>query len=69
MITTDKNREDNLRRKLSQRGYTLHKDRAKIRNIDHQGGYMIINLYRQVLVAGQRHDLNLDDVERFVDEH
>ena len=61
--------EYNLRYKLSQRGFTLHKDGAQIRNIDHQGGYMIINLYRNVLVAGQRHDLNLDDVERFVDEH
>ena len=69
MSIADKNREDNLRHKLSQRGFTPHKGGAQIRKIDHQGGYMIINLYRNVLVAGQRHDLNLDDVERFVDEH
>jgi hypothetical protein len=69
MSIADKNREDNLRHKLSQRGFLLHKDGAQIRNIDHQDGYMVINLYRNVFVAGQRHDLNLDDVERFVDEH
>jgi len=46
----------------------LRKDRARSWNVDHQGGYMIVDLYSNSLVAGQRFDLGLDDVEWWLAE-
>ncbi|MBW1953846.1 MAG: hypothetical protein JRI66_12335 [Deltaproteobacteria bacterium] len=64
----DLRRENRLRKKLARLGYALRKDRARIRTWDHQGGYMIVDPYRNMVVAGDRFDWNLDDVAAFIEE-
>jgi len=35
-------------------------------NADHLGGFMIVDANRNLVAAGSRFDLELDDVEEFV---
>lgn len=58
-----KRREDRLRRLADREGFTLHKSRARTWTINNQCGYMIVDKWRNVIVAGERFDLDLDDVE------
>ncbi len=60
---TEKAREDRVRGRLRLQGHVLHKDRARNRSVDRQGGYMIVEASRNVIIAGERFDLTLDDVE------
>ncbi len=66
--TIDRRREARLRQKAKSQGFALCKDRARTWNIDHQGGYMIVNVYDNTVAAGGRYDLTLEDVERFLAE-
>lgn len=66
MTTAEKNREQRLRRALYKAGYTLHKSRQGI-SLDNYGGYMIVNYYINGVVAGRRFDMDLDDVQEFLD--
>jgi len=59
-------REDKARRQLAKQGYTLKKSRAQTYTVDNQGGYMI--LQDGVIQAGERFDMTLEDVEKFVAE-
>lgn len=59
--TVYKNKEQQLRRALRKEGYSLCKSRKAV-SIDNLGGYMIVNSYRNVVVAGSRYELSLDDV-------
>jgi len=77
MCNPEKNRENNARRKLSRRGYLLRKSRTGsvitvngVSNIlaDDQGGYMIVDARMNTIAAGERFDLSLEDVERFIAE-
>lgn len=63
---TDRPREDLARRWAHRYGYVLLKDRARNRTADHQGGFMIVEPERNVVVAGKRFDLDLDVVEAFI---
>ena len=40
--------------------------RARNLTLDNQGGYMILDPHTNTIVAGERYDLSLDDVERQV---
>ena len=66
MHINNKTRENRLRRQLSRLGYTLHKSRIRNTNLDNFGGYMIVDSYYNAIVAGERFDLDIDDVENFV---
>lgn len=59
-------RENRMRRVLKRMGYRLAKSRRRDpRSIDY-GGYMIIDLEHNFVIAGsQNFDLTLDDVEAF----
>lgn len=59
--TVYKNKEQQLHRALRKEGYSLRKSRKAV-SIDNLGGYMIVNSYRNVVVAGSRYELSLDDV-------
>lgn len=62
-----KSRENRLRRQLWKHfGCQLRKSRASF-SIDNLGGYSII--YQGALVAGERFELDLDDVEQFIRDH
>lgn len=64
-------RESRLRRRLSrlgELGYLLRKDRARSITLDHQGGYQIVDPYRNWVVLGSRYELDIDDVEAWLAE-
>lgn len=59
-------RENKARRKLAKEGYSLHKSRARL-SIDNLGGYMISNDNDNTIVAGEKYDLSIEDVEKFIE--
>ena len=62
-----KTKENRIRRALAKRGYLLRKSRAE-ESIDNFGGYMIVDANYNAVIAGERFNLSLDDVEQFVGE-
>jgi hypothetical protein len=66
---SDQSREARVRRalrKIGWFGYALRKDRARSWNLDHQGGYMLVDLEHNFIVGGERYDWTLDDVEAWL---
>ena len=59
-------REAAVRRALRREGQALRKSRARNLTLDDEGGYMIVDADRNFIVAGEKCDLTLDDVERWV---
>lgn len=57
--------ESRLRRKLASQGYSLRKSRVKGVNADNLGGFMITDSSHNAIVAGERFNLTLEDVESF----
>ena len=68
MDNNEKNRERRLRRALEKQGYYLVKSRVRTWHENDFGMYMIADRHNNICVAGERFDLSLDDVERFVNE-
>lgn len=64
---TQKALEQRLRRELMKAGYTMHKSRRCL-SPDNMGGYMIVNLYGNYIVAGSRFDLSLEEVQGWINE-
>ena len=62
---SEKSQERRLRELASQLGYELKKDRPEGRDMNHQGGYMVVNS-QNIAEAGENFALTLDDVERFL---
>lgn len=67
-MNRNKTRENRLRRRLAHEGYALRKSRDRSPHVDNLGGYMIVDAGRNFIVAGQRYDLDLDDVEEWLVE-
>ena len=67
MSTFEKNREQRLRRALYKAGYALHKSRSRNYHLDDLCGYMIVLMSVNGVVAGSRYELDLDDVQHFLD--
>lgn len=63
----EKNREGRARGRLKTQGFILKKSRTRNPKFNDAGGYMIVNL-NNVVEAGEKFDLSLDDVERFINE-
>ncbi len=73
-----KSREDRARRELRKQGFRLKKSRTngfvyrngvyQGQNADDHGGYTIIEASTNLIVAGERFDLSLEDVERWAKE-
>ena len=61
----EKSQERRLRQLAKQLGYELEKDRPEGRDMEHQGGYKVVNA-DGVAQAGEHFELTLDDVERFL---
>jgi len=64
----DQAREARVRRNATRQGYALRKDRARSWNLDHFGGWMIIDANDNWIAAGERFDLTLEDVEAWLAE-
>lgn len=64
----EKSRENKLRRQLYDQGYLLRKSRRQNGLYYDEGGYMIVDAAINGVVRGSRCELDLDDVEAFVNE-
>lgn len=63
----EKSRENKLRRQLRKQGYLLQKKIEK--NNPHQSGcYRIVNMYTNFIETSEKYDMDIEDVERFVNE-
>jgi hypothetical protein len=65
----DKVRENRLRRQAKRLGLWLKKSRARQIHLDNHGEYMLLDLESNFIVAGSRFDLELDDVQAWLDEY
>ena len=67
-IADEARQEARLRRQLSAQGFALRKSRVRPenRNLNNQGAYMIVDAMRNIIVAGERFDLGLEEVKEFV---
>ena len=59
--------ESKLRRELKEAGYALRKSRGPVSGND-LGGYMIVDVAGNYVVAGAKYDLTLDDVAEWLKE-
>ncbi len=64
---TKDSRERRLRKIAQKRGFMLRKSRDPL-SPDNRGEFMIVDLSRNVVVAGKRFDLDLDAVEAWLAE-
>jgi hypothetical protein len=65
---SDHAREARIRCAMRQHGIVLRKDRARSINLDHLGGYMLIDIDYNAIVGGSRFDWSLDDCEEWLGE-
>lgn len=70
---TEKSRENKARRLLAKQGYSLHKSRvspiiSNSLNVDNYGGYQIVDSSNNFIVAGEKFNLSIEDVEKFIAE-
>ncbi len=56
-MPTEKSLENKMRRILAKSGYSMHKSRRQI-SVDNWGGYMIVDIYMNAVVAGSRFELS-----------
>lgn len=66
--TDERAREARARRKARAQGLVLRKSRIRNRNVDNWGGYMLVDAQGNYVVRGERWNLDLDDVEKFLSE-
>lgn len=59
--------ESAIRKRFTRRGYSLHKSR-KAESVDNLGGYMVVDDRFNAIVAGERFDMFLEDLEEWVKE-
>ena len=64
----EKAREGRARRMAAGQGLTLRKSRVQMPNVDDHGGYRLVEMRRNAVVAGERFDLTLDEVEGWLAE-
>ncbi len=63
-----KYREQKCRRQLNNLGYTLYKSRSRTWKLHDQMGYMIVWNKYNASIAGQDFNLDLDEVEEFIQQ-
>jgi hypothetical protein len=66
-VDMEKNLEGRLRRKAKKHGLSIKRDRAQSISADHLGGYMIIDASRNLCLAGEKFDIELDQLEEALD--
>lgn len=60
-------RENRVRRWAKRLGWEVQKSRVRLTHLDDHGGYRLENMYYGFL-EGEKFDLDLDDVERILEE-
>jgi hypothetical protein len=66
-ITDNKVRENRLRRKAERLGLWLEKSRARLLSVDNYQGYRILDRDKAIVI-GAKFGLDIDAVEKFLDE-
>ena len=71
MVTYEVNkvRENYLRRQAGRLDLQLKKSRARRWDLNNQGGFMITDLYTNMVVFGSRCELNIEDVSELLNEY
>ena len=71
MVTYEVNkvRENYLRRQASRLDLQLKKSRARRWDYNNQGGFMITDLYTNMVVFGSCCELNIEDVSELLNEY
>lgn len=57
-----------LRRRARKLGYRFTKSNWRKGTIDNVGGYMLIEIDRNICVAGQQYDLDISYIEDFIQQ-
>jgi len=65
---SEKVRENRLRRWAARLGLSLRKSRARNWNIDNYQRFMIVDPSINTILAGQKYDMDLDAVEKYLKE-
>jgi hypothetical protein len=58
--------ENRLRRQAQRLGLALRHSRAKRLHMNDRGLYQLVDSYRNVIVAGEKFDCGLEEVEEFL---
>ena len=66
LTAAEKTRENKLRRQAKRLGIKITKSRVREIHLDDHGGYRIVD--RNRLVHGQRYELDLEDVAKYLAE-
>jgi hypothetical protein len=62
---TEAAREAKAREVLLKRGLQIRKDRSRTQTENRRGGYMIVDALRNFVVAGEKFELSLVDIEKW----
>ncbi len=68
MDSETKNREQRIRRQARRQGLTLRKSRTN-KGDDNQGGYRLEHAEQQIIMAGHRFEMSLEEVEIWLMQH
>jgi hypothetical protein len=63
---SDARRESRLRPRAQRQGYQVRKSRVRNTHGNDLGGYRIVETQFNTIECGERFDLDLDEVERFL---
>ena len=66
MSDNEKVREARVRRVARRQGFIIRKSRIRNMSSDDQGGYRIVEARNNLIAAGEKFDLSLEDIEKFV---
>ena len=69
VLSSDKVKENYLRRQAKRLGLCLRKSRARKWSLDNQGGYMITDIYTNFVIWGERYNLSIADVEELLSDY
>jgi|AGTN01.3.fsa_nt_gi hypothetical protein len=64
----EKVRENRLRRQAKRLGFIIEKSRGKLWSIDNHLGYMVRDSYSGNIVTGERYNLSLDEVDKWLND-
>jgi len=68
MLSNDAARESRLRHHLRKQNLLLRKSRVRNAHYNNEGGYMIVDGYRNYVVVVSRFECDLDDIEEFLND-
>jgi hypothetical protein len=58
--------ESGIRRNLRKQGFIIKQSRRALSS-DNQGEFMVLDAERNYIVAGERYDMSLDDLEKWTE--